>query len=122
MSRVINWFEIPAIDFERARRFYETVFAVTLMQNEMSGMKMGVFPYTDPATGGAVVQGPQMKPAAGGVVIYLDGGDDLALPLARVVPAGGQVLMPKTQLSAEIGSIALFQDCEGNVIGLHSRQ
>lgn len=121
MARVINWFEIPATDFERARRFYETVFAVSLQPEEMSGMKMGVFPHIDPAIGGAVVQGPQMKPAAGGVVIYLDGGDDLALPLSRVIAAGGQVVMPKTQLSAEIGSIALFQDCEGNVIGLHSR-
>jgi len=121
MSRVINWFEIPAADFERARRFYEAVFAVSLKLEEMSGMNMGVFPYGGEATGGAIVQGPQMKPAAGGVVIYLNGGDDLALPLSRVAPAGGQVLMPKTLLSAEIGSIALFQDSEGNVIGLHSR-
>lgn len=120
MSRLINWFEIPAADFDRARQFYETVFAVSLRVEDMPGMKLGVFPYTDPATGGAIAQGTELRPGAGGVVIYLDGGEDLAGPLARAAAKGGEVLMPKTLIDPHIGHIALFRDSEGNVIGLHS--
>jgi predicted enzyme related to lactoylglutathione lyase len=54
------------------------------------------------------------------VVIYLHGGDDLSVPLACAVAAGATVLMPRTELSPEIGCIAMFADSEGNRIGLHS--
>lgn len=120
MQRIINWFEIPATDFERACAFYERVFAITLRREKTPGMTMGVFPHTDPATGGAVSCGEQLKPGANGIVIYLDGGDDLAVPLARAEAAGAKVLLPKMQIDPEIGSIALFLDSEGNRIGLHS--
>jgi len=121
MSRLINWFEIPAADFERAVGFYETVFAVTLKRETFGGgCQMGIFPYADPATGGAVCCMENYTPGANGVIIYLDGGDDLTLPLSRVEPAGGKVLVPKTLITAEIGYFALFQDSEGNRIGLHS--
>lgn len=120
MKRLINWFEIPVADLERARRFYETTFAVTLTVEETCGLRMAVFPYAEPATGGALLACPDGKPGDHGVVIYLDGGDDLAVPLARAVAAGGTVLMPKTELSPEIGFIAMFADSEGNRIGLHS--
>lgn len=83
-------------------------------------MRMAVFPYADPATGGALMACPDGKPGDHGVVIYLDGGDDLAVPLARAVEAGATVLMPKTELSPEIGFIAMFADSEGNRIGLHA--
>lgn len=120
MSRLINWFEIPAADFDRARRFYEAVFAVTLKEEDFGGGRMGVFPYECPATGGAVVRMEKMAPSPQGVVIYLDGGDDLDVPLGRVWEAGGSVVMPKMQISPEIGYIALFRDSEGNTVGLHS--
>ena len=83
-------------------------------------MRMAVFPYADPATGGALMACPDGKPGDHGVVIYLDGGDNLAVPLARAVEAGATVLMPKTEISPEIGFIAMFADSEGNRIGLHS--
>ena len=120
MQRVINWFEIPVADLDRARRFYEATFAVSLNIEEMGGMRMAIFPYAEPATGGALLACPEGKPGDHGVVIYLDGGDDLAVPLARAAAAGGRVLMPKTEISPEIGFIAMFADSEGNRIGLHS--
>jgi predicted enzyme related to lactoylglutathione lyase len=119
-QRVINWFEIPAADFERAVRFYENVFAVALKRENMGGGLMGVFPYQCPATGGAVCSGPHFTPGPAGAIIYLDGGPDLAVPLARIEPAGGRIILPKTIITAEIGYMALFVDTEGNQIGLHS--
>lgn len=120
MQNVINWFEIPVADLDRARRFYEATFAVSMRVEEMGGMRMAIFPYADPATGGALLACPEGKPGDHGVVIYLNGGDDLAVPLARAVEAGGTVLMPKTEISPQIGFIAMFADSEGNRIGLHS--
>ncbi len=120
VKTLINWFEIPVADLERAVRFYEATFAVSLRREAMHGMQMAVFPYVEPATGGALLAAPQARPGEQGILIYLDGGDDLAVPLARAVEAGGQVLLPKTEISPEIGYIAMFADSEGNRIGLHS--
>lgn len=119
MQRTINWFEIPSRDFERASRFYEAVFAVKLRRETMENTPMGVFPYSDPATGGAVVKHERLRPSADGIVIYLNGGENLAEPLSRVEAAGGQVILPKTEIGPE-GFIAIFADTEGNRIGLHS--
>jgi uncharacterized protein len=44
----------------------------------------------------------------------------LALMLARVVPAGGSVLVPKTEIGNDFGFFAHFVDTEGNKLGLHS--
>ncbi|MBN9696052.1 MAG: VOC family protein [Zoogloea sp.] len=120
MQRLINWFEIPVSDLTRAKAFYEETFQVTLRIEDMGDMQLAVFPYAEPATGGALMACPEGRPGEHGVVIYLDGGADLAQPLARAVAAGGRVLMPKTAISPEIGHIALFADSEGNRIGLHS--
>jgi predicted enzyme related to lactoylglutathione lyase len=122
MNSLINWFEIPANDLDRAIAFYERVLGKKLQRQDMGDMKMAFFPYPETATGGALCQHPMSRPAAdGGVMIYLDGGDDLADPLGRVVAAGGAVVMPKTQITPEIGYMGFFRDTEGNVIGLHSR-
>jgi uncharacterized protein len=121
MARVINWFEIPVTDLNRAVRFYEAVLGIKFTLQDMQGFKMALFPYSEDATGGALCQHPMYKPAAeGGVVIYLDGGDDLAVPLGRVAAAGGQAVMPKTLITPEIGYMGFFKDSEGNTIALHS--
>lgn len=120
---LINWFEIPVINMDRAVQFYEAVLDKKLIRQDMGEMTMSVFPYPEGGTGGALCLHPMSKPAAeGGVVVYLDGGDDLAVPLGRVVAAGGQVVMPKTQITPEIGYMGFFKDSEGNVVALHSRK
>lgn len=120
MTTLINWFEIPVTDMERACAFYEQVFQVGLNRQACGEGRMAVFPYTQPATGGALCQSPFHRPGPG-TIPYLDGGADLAVPLARAEKQGAKVLLGKTQITPEIGYMALFEDCEGNVIGLHSR-
>lgn len=122
MSSLISWFEIPTADYERGVRFYETVMGVTLSRENMGPMHMAVFPH-DEAAGGAVtwMEGGQ-PPGACGSVVYLNGGDDLAVPLARVEAAGGAVIVPKTLIAPEIGYFCVFRDTEGNHVGLFSPQ
>lgn len=117
----INWFEIPAANFERAVAFYNRILSTTLhIDDSFPGMKMALFPYQDPGVGGSIIAGEQFRPHVDGVRIYLNGGDDLAPILARVEVAGGRIVMPKTLIRDDIGSIALFSDSEGNLVGLHS--
>lgn len=120
MKNPIHWFEIPVADMERAVRFYETVFAIRLRRESMSDVNMAVFPYAEGSTGGALCDLKLYQPGPSGPAIYLDGGDDLATPLGRVEAAGGQIVVPKTCISPEIGYMAFFTDSEGNRIGLHS--
>ncbi|WP_431217474.1 hypothetical protein ACQ86N_18555 [Puia sp. P3] len=45
--------------------------------------------------------------------------EEINAELSRVDAAGGKILRPKTHLG-EFGYIALIEDSEGNLIGLHS--
>lgn len=119
----INWFEISVSDIERARKFYESLFDITMTRDAMMGMEMAFFPY-DPGSGkasGALVQSEMHVPSGDGVKIYLNGNPDLAVALSRVEGAGGQITMSKTHISQDVGYMAFFIDTEGNTIALHSQ-
>ncbi len=123
-SNSLNWFEIPALDIARATKFYETIFGVTMEKmQEMMGMKMAGFP-ADMGNGkasGALVQSAQHKPSIDGCVIYLNANPQIQPVIDRIEKAKGKVLMPKTQISPEIGYMAFFVDTEGNKVGLHAQ-
>ena len=121
MKNAINWFEIPATDFERAKKFYNTMLGIKIAEMPMPGGKYGMFPYDNDnnGVGGGLVQMQGATPSANGVTIYLNGGDDLSIPLGRVEAAGGKILMPKTDIG-ENGYMAQLLDTEGNRVALHS--
>lgn len=122
-SNSLNWFEIPATEIPRAKKFYETIFSITLEKWDMPGMEMLVFP-SEPGNGkasGAVVKSEMHKPSMDGCVIYLNGDPDLSIILDRIEAAGGKVVMPKTLITEEIGYMAFFVDSEGNKMALHSQ-
>ena len=121
MNKTISWFEIPALDLHRASAFYEKILAVTLNHVEMGGASLAVFPYDrDQATGGSLITGPGFKPGAAGAVVYLNAGESLDTVLARIVPAGGAIVLPRTELPPGMGAYAHFLDTEGNRVGLHA--
>jgi predicted enzyme related to lactoylglutathione lyase len=116
------WFEIPAQNLARAKRFYEEVFATKLADETMGPARMAVFPHAGEAVSGCVIAGEGYAPSRDGAVVYLNAGPDLAQPLARVERAGGKVLVGKTLINAAIGYYAHVQDTEGNRVGFHSLQ
>jgi len=124
MDNAISWFEIPATDLDRAQKFYETIFDITLNPMDTPNIKMRMFPLDDMMTGvgGAIVDsGGFHKPSAtDGVLIYLNGNPDVQNVLDKVEKAGGKIMVPKTEISPEYGFMGVFQDTEGNRIGLHS--
>jgi uncharacterized protein len=124
MKSAISWFEIPSTDLDRATKFYEKIFSVTLIPMDMPSIRMRMFPVEDQVNGigGAVVHsGGFHKPSlTDGPLIYLNGNPDLQMVLDRVVAAGGSIMVPKTEISPEYGFMAVIIDSEGNRIGLHS--
>jgi len=122
MANVINWFEIPATDLERAMRFYGEVLGNKMEVMEIAGQQMAFFTQDTDVVGGALCQGEGYLPSSEGAMIYLNGGDDLSDPLGRVESAGGKVVLPKTQISEEVGYFAIFMDSEGNRVAFHSPQ
>lgn len=121
MDNPLRWFEIATTDLDRAIAFYENIFAIALRRETGGDIAMAIFPYAEPYPGGALVAMPQLQPRDNGTLVYLDGGADLNVVLARIPAAGGQVVMPKTDLGKDIGHIALFIDSEGNRVGLYSK-
>jgi predicted enzyme related to lactoylglutathione lyase len=124
MDNAISWFEIPSTDLDRAQKFYEAIFDITLNPMDTPNIKMRMFPLDDMMTGvgGAIVDsGGFHKPSAtDGVLIYLNGNPDVQNVLDKVEKAGGKIMVPKTEISPEYGFMGVFQDTEGNRIGLHS--
>jgi predicted enzyme related to lactoylglutathione lyase len=60
------------------------------------------------------------KPTTDGAKIYLNGGEDLSVPLFKVEKAGGKVVKLKTKINDEIGFVDFFVDTEGNNMAFHS--
>ncbi len=123
-TNALNWFEIPASDISRAQKFYETIFDIKMApMPEMMGMKMTGFPM-DMGSGkvsGALAQSPNHKPGMDGAVVYLNANPNIDAVIGKIETAGGKMIMPKMQISPEIGYMAFFVDSEGNRMALHAQ-
>ena len=88
VTSTITWFEIPASDFARAVRFYETIFATPLVHNA-AFPNLGIFPYERPGVSGCVASGEGHRPCPDGTIVYLncDGRIDQVLDRAHHGPA-----------------------------------
>jgi uncharacterized protein len=123
-KNAISWFEIPTEDLDRAQKFYETIFGITLVPLDVQNLRMRMFPIEEPTSGvgGALCYNKDFyRPSStDGPLVYLNGNPDVQNILDKVQVAGGKVLVPKTQISPEYGYMAVFIDTEGNRIALHS--
>lgn len=124
MKNAISWFEIPTTDINRAQKFYETIFGISMTPMDFPSMKMRMFPLDDMMTqvGGALVDSGGFHKASltDGPLIYLNANPDVQNVLDKVPVAGGTIMMPKTEISPEYGFMAVITDTEGNRIALHS--
>ena len=121
LKSAINWFEIPATDFNRAVRFYSEIYEFEMPTRDMGHIRMGFFQHqSGTGTGGAVVCGDGCIPSQSGSKLYLNGGSDLLTVLDRVEAAGGTIVVGKKQITPEIGYFAIIVDTEGNRVYLHS--
>lgn len=123
MAHVLNWFEIPVTNMDRAVRFYAAVTGTELRRENfgVDGMELAVFGAgNDDEVKGALCQSQGMVPSAQGTLVYLNANPSIDAFLNRVVPAGGTVDLSKTALPPGMGYFAYITDTEGNRVGLHA--
>jgi hypothetical protein len=127
-NNIVGWFEIYVDDIARARAFYERVFEMRLerlsagdgAQGDMAEMEMWTFPMQQDRYGapGALVRMPGFKAGGNSTLVYFSCAD-CAVEARRAREAGGKVVKDKFSIG-QYGHIALVNDTEGNMIGLHS--
>lgn len=120
----INWFEIPAIDLERAFAFYATILNGNVRKGTFGNGDLILFnvPFnTGEAVGGSIVVRPDLTPTTEGPVLYLNAFGKLSEAVAKVEGAGGRIVLPEINLG-KFGFAAVIIDSEGNRIGLLSNE
>lgn len=116
MRKLISWVEIPAVNFERAVKFYNSVLDVELQVIDCGQEKMACFPNGE----GAVSYAPNFKPSENGLLVSFNVIDDIESTIERIKTNGGTIVQEKTKIEAEgRGYFALFIDSEGNKVGLY---
>ncbi|MFL6631484.1 MAG: VOC family protein [Massilia sp.] len=121
---VVGWFEIYVDDMQRARAFYEAVFEVKLEslapEGDAGDLEMWAFT-GDPNAGGAtgsIVKMEGCKAGGNSTIVYFSCAD-CAVEASRAAANGGRIFKDKFSIG-QYGHIALVEDTEGNIIGLHS--
>jgi predicted enzyme related to lactoylglutathione lyase len=120
----LNWFEIPALDLERAFTFYSSILNNNVRKGTFGNGELILFnvPFnTGEAVGGSIVVRGDLKPTTDGPVIYLNAFGKLSDAVNKVEQAGGKVLVPFMDLG-KFGYSAVIIDSEGNKIGLLSSE
>ena len=104
-THALNWFEIPVSDFDRAKKFYESIFDYQMPENQMGPARMGflLYDFQNGGRGGAIVHNP-----------------GLTVVLEKVIGAGGKILQEKKPVGPNLGYWALIEDSEANRVALHS--
>ena len=118
----VTWFEIPVIDFPRAKSFYEKVFEIELSEQAMDNMTMAWFPWEQEGAGctGTLIKAESYVPSHSGTLVYFSV-KDIEATLDRAATHGGKILFPKFSIG-DHGFCGHFEDCEGNRVALHSSQ
>lgn len=124
MGNAINWFEIPATNFERAVGFYTTILGTPLRVGEFHGVAHAFFPADEAGVAGAIIAGPVVpggdaRVGSSGPIIYLNAGDQIDAIIGRVEAAGGSITAPVTPIPPQ-GALAIIIDSEGNRVGFHA--
>ena len=124
-TNVLTFFEIPVMDIDRSKKFYETILDIEMV-NRLDGNDEAVFfpfnPNVVQATSGRVTgvlsKTERNSPSSNGTVVYINASPNIQIVLDKVEQTGGKILVPKTKIPA--GFIAIIIDSEGNKIGLHA--
>lgn len=116
MKNFISWVAIPATDFKRAVKFYNTILGVELQEVDCGTEKMACFPTGE----GAISFSPGFNPSKDGVFVSLNTGNDFDNAMIRVEKNGGKIIQPKTKIEVENrGYFSIFIDSEGNKVSLY---
>ena len=101
-------------------KFYSTVTSVELKSMQIGPGRQANFPFAPGVASGSLRESKENEPSDTGTMAYLNGGEDLSVPLASVEVAGGTTIKTKTHIG-DNGFMTIFKDAEGNHVAHQSR-
>ncbi len=112
---MISWFEIPADDLQRARKFYSELFGWSIEESKASSLKDHLIIKTG---NGDAISGSLTKRQRPGqtIVNYIDVSSTDRY-IVKIRHLGGKVLVPKTAVPG-MGYFVVCEDTEENAFGI----
>jgi uncharacterized protein len=116
---VTPWLEVPSSNLARASSFYEVLVGRPLRHLVLEGEARAVFTSSGGGVGAIVARAP-VRPED---LLYftLSSEAELDAWIERAEHAGGDVVLPKTDLGAR-RAMAIVRDSEGNRLALTSEE
>jgi predicted enzyme related to lactoylglutathione lyase len=116
---IVNWLEIPVLDMQRARAFYESVFEFQMTDFKIGEETYPCFPNKNgEGFSGALVKYDFTKPGKSGPLVYLNAYGSVDKMIRRIISSGGKLVQPKAEIAPGFGYFAIFEDTEGNMLAL----
>ena len=119
MANAVVHFEIPADDVARATAFYEKTFGWKIKKYPMPPGDEYYSVVTRKKDAPGIDGGLMKRKMAGQPFTNYINVPSIDTMLQTVQANGGTVVMPKQEIGPNLGWIALFNDPENNMIGLH---
>jgi len=119
----IAYFEIPADNVDRAKKFYHDLLGWKIEPTKTMGdpAKMKAMQYQDVITGeakeGTLSMGGMYKRQMSEQIMNYVMVDDLDKVIAKLAKLGGKIVVPKMEIKG-VGWTVIIQDTEGNTLGL----
>jgi predicted enzyme related to lactoylglutathione lyase len=115
----IGYFQVPADDVGRAKKFYQALLGWkiepdTTLENKTLEWQNIITGEPEPGTMNA---GGLYKRMGPGPIMNFVIVQEFDTVLAQVAGLGGKVVMPKNKIR-NVGTVAVIQDTEGNILGL----
>lgn len=123
MKNLIEFIEIPSVDFARAVKFYEMVLGIKLtVCDSCESEKMAFFSDFSTKPNVAISWSKDFHPSKDGILIHFPV-ESIETALELINTNGGKTIRPKTKIEADgMGYFAIFSDSEGNTLGLYAEE
>lgn len=120
VKNAIGWFEIHVNDFDAAMKFYGGIFSWEFKQSQSTGSSYwNIFP-GEGSIGGGFMKKEKPEHTGSAVILYIEV-DNIDETLKKTAELGGKIHTTKTLINENAGSFGLFNDPDGNLIGLWSK-
>lgn len=113
----IGWFELYVNDFDKSIEFYKKLFGWEFNQSESSDSVYWNIFTGEGSIGGGLMKKAVPEHSGQSVVLYIET-DNIEATLNKAASLGGSIIMPKTLINENAGYFALFNDIDGNTMGL----
>ncbi len=119
MSHNIAWYDIPALDLDRAIAFYSAVLGSAVEKKQVGDKLLGLLPTPDGGRMGCVHVSPGFKPSPDGISIQFNVEGRLKETVNAVRNLGG-IVQKDIHSIGPFGFMAKVLDSEGNSITLQA--